>query len=125
LREEIIGGLWEANIDWANYTGQRNDAVSYTKDAFIDAALEGKKFKIGIPVRLDGKYIPVDKVFQRSKDRFVILKVVDISLIIFKFNYLLPMLLNNIPEKVGWKTDRKHTIAVHTQVQVPLSFIFL
>jgi hypothetical protein len=57
VRQEIIGGLWEANVDWAKYTGQGNDVVNYTKDAFIKVALEGKQFHIGIPARVDTSLI--------------------------------------------------------------------
>ena len=51
VREEIIGGLWQANIDWDKFTGESSDALNYSKEAFIKAALEGKILKIGIPVR--------------------------------------------------------------------------
>jgi hypothetical protein len=78
VREEIIGGLWEANVDWTSYTGQGNDATKYTREEFIKAALEGNKFHIGIPVRLDAKNIPED--FERGRDRFVVFKMVDIML---------------------------------------------
>lgn len=80
VREEIIGGLWQANVDWANFTGQGNDAVNYTKDAFIVAALKGQKFHIGIPVRLDRKYNPKDDpVFESSFGWGVVLEMVDVK----------------------------------------------
>jgi len=54
VREGIIGGLWQANMDWYQYTGQSSDALNYsTKEEFIQAAKEGKVLKIGIPVRDD------------------------------------------------------------------------
>jgi hypothetical protein len=51
VREEIIGGLWQANIDWWRFAGQSSDALNYSQEEFIKAALEGKTLKIGIPVR--------------------------------------------------------------------------
>lgn len=51
LREGIIGGLWQANVDYAKYIGLSTDATKYSKENFIKAALEGKTLKIGIPVR--------------------------------------------------------------------------
>jgi hypothetical protein len=81
VRQEIIGGLWEANVDWANYTGQGNDAVNYTKDAFIAAALQGKQFHIGIPVRLDSEIVPEgDRAVQQVKDALVTFEMVNIEL---------------------------------------------
>ena len=35
VREGIIGGLWQANMDWYQYTGQGSDALNYsTKEEF-------------------------------------------------------------------------------------------
>lgn len=51
VMEEIIGGLWQANVDWYKFTGQYSDAINYSKENFIEAAKEGKVLKIGIQVR--------------------------------------------------------------------------
>ena len=61
VRNGIIGGLWQVNVDWANYTGQGNDATKYTKEDFVKAALEGKVLKIGIPVRANIDWNNIDK----------------------------------------------------------------
>ncbi|MBU0578811.1 hypothetical protein KJ628_02410, partial [Patescibacteria group bacterium] len=62
VREEIIGGLWLANMDWYQFTGEGSDAQNYSsKEAFIKAALEGQTFTLGIPVRADIDWGNVDK----------------------------------------------------------------
>jgi len=105
VREEIIGGLWQANVDWASFTGQTNDATNYTQDAFIKAALQGEKFHIGIPVRLDGNHIPESiKVMQKGKDRVVILKMVDIALDNIQIQTLAPDAFKQYTGK-GWQEN--------------------
>lgn len=51
VREGVIGGLWQANVDWYKLTGEGSDALNYSQEEFIKAALEGKVLRIGIPVR--------------------------------------------------------------------------
>lgn len=111
VREEIIGGLWQANVDWANFTGQTNDAVNYTKDAFIAAALQGKQFHIGIPVRLDGTSISEsDRGHQRNKDQYVILQMVDgVSLDNIQIQVLTPdAFVTNTG--LGWMANKQQAI---------------
>jgi len=67
VREEIIGGLWQANMDWYQYTGQSSDALNYsTKEEFIKAAKEGKVLRIGIPVRRDKSKVNEEALHQKS-----------------------------------------------------------
>jgi len=67
VREEIIGGLWQANMDWYQYTGQGSDALNYsTKEEFIKAAKEGKVLRIGIPVRRDKSKVNEEALHQKS-----------------------------------------------------------
>ena len=78
-KEELIGSLWQANIDWANFTGQPTDATKYSKENFIKAALEGKSLTIGLPRRLDteGKTFS-DSHSEKGQSSYVILETQEV-----------------------------------------------
>lgn len=79
LREEILIGLWEANIVWSRFTGPETDATNYTREKFMEAALQGQEFHIGIPVRVDTGEVP-NGFDKKHASRAIVLKMVDVRL---------------------------------------------
>jgi hypothetical protein len=103
LRQQLIEGLWSANLDWAEYTGESSDATKYgTKEAFVEAALQGQTFQLGIPVRMDDSLIPKeDTTFWGSRERFVAMRPVDIQLSNIQLQILAPVVFKQYAGK-GW-----------------------
>ncbi len=103
LRQRLIEGLWSANVDWADYTGESNDAAKYgTKEAFVEAALQGQTFELGIPVRMDDRLIPKeDTNIWTSRERFVVMKLVDVQLAKIQLQVLAPVVFRQYAGS-GW-----------------------
>jgi hypothetical protein len=86
FREETIKGIWQSNVDWCKFTGECNEAMNYpSAEAFYDAAITGKTFKIGIPVRsgINGSDIDKEKSAMftwKYLPSMVVLKTVEVRL---------------------------------------------
>jgi hypothetical protein len=103
LRQQLIEGLWTANVDWSEYTGESNDATKYsTREAFVEAGLQGQTFQLGIPVRIDESLIPKeDTTLWDSRERFVVMQPVDVELRDIQLQILAPVLFKQYAGK-GW-----------------------
>lgn len=55
FRLMVIKNIWQANRDWANYTGGQSDASQMSQERFLAKALAGEELSFGIPVRADTK----------------------------------------------------------------------
>jgi len=108
VREEIIGGLWQANVDYFGFTGEASDAINYSKEAFIQAAKEGKTLKIGIPVRANIDWDNVDKEkrpgvsLYKMRPSILNLKMVEIKLDDIKIQILDSDAFKNYLGGKGW-----------------------
>ncbi|MEN6480566.1 MAG: hypothetical protein ABFD29_00075 [Anaerolineaceae bacterium] len=111
FREDFLANLWQVNVDWASFTGQRSDALNYsTKEAFLEAALEGKKLEIGIPVRIDGEKLPDYGFFKEYKSTALILKNVEVKLDNIKIQVLDPGAFKNYTG-MNWANDKQEAFA--------------
>lgn len=91
FQQIIRARFYEIGWEWYKYTGIRSDVLNYSfEEEFIKAAQEGNVFNIGIPVRVDGSYVPNNTLDQREKDRFVELEMVNVSLNDIQIQILAP-----------------------------------
>ena len=118
VREGIIGGLWQANMDWYQYTGQSSDALNYsTKEEFIKAAKEGKVLRIGIPVRDDITKINEEaynyyKMFGTMRATGITLHTVEIKLDSIQVQLLDPSAFKEYTGGKDWLADDQEAFAL-------------